>query len=92
MSPYLSESSFTSPPEGFGEVEGNGKEQSEQPAEWALVSPSNTAWPECCRGNWKRKQMGPEPSGYFPGILDFFVCVALDESVCRENKSDESRK
>lgn len=67
-------------------MERNGREQSKRPAEWALGSQSNTA------GSNAREVIGKGArSGYLPRILVFFF-TALAESVCQENKSDESRK
>ena len=91
MSLCLAESPFTSPPEGFGELERNGREQSEQPAEWALGSRSSIAGSSTGEVIEKGGGMSSEPAlGVFQEFLIFFM--ALDESVCPGNKSDESRK
>lgn len=89
MSPYVSESFFTAPPEGFGEVERNGREQSARP--WALGSPSDTVGLSAAEVIGKGSRMSSEPAlGIFQESLIFFC--GTGGLVCQENKSDESRK
>lgn len=72
-------------------MERNDKEQSKQPAEWALESRSSTAGSNVGEVIGKGGRMSSEPAlGIFQESLIFFM--ALDESLCRENKSYESRK
>lgn len=79
------------PSRGTWEVERSGKEQSEGPAEWASGSPSNPAGSSAAEVIGKGSSMGSEPAlGVFQESLIFFV--ALDETECQENKSDEGRK
>lgn len=69
----LAESLFTSPPEGFGELERKGRAQSKWPAEWALGSWSSIAGLSIGEVIGKGGRLSSEPAlGVFQESFIFF--------------------